>query len=100
MQDFEFGSLIPALRDTVFAQAFTKITILVWIAVAAAIIFFLAAYRDPKIVPTRTQWLAESVYGFVRDGVGKDAIGGRQAARFAPYLTSLFVFILLTNLWG
>lgn len=100
MHDFEFRSVIPALRDTVFDGLLTKMTILVWLAVAIMIVFFLTAYRNPRLVPTRGQWLAESIYGFVRDGVGRDAIGGREAARFAPYLTTLFVFIVLTNLWG
>jgi F-type H+-transporting ATPase subunit a len=77
----------------------TKVTVLVWVSVALIILFFLWAYRDPKLVPTRSQWLAESVYGFVRDGVAKDIIG-HDGLRFAPYLTSLFLFILVNNLWG
>ncbi len=96
---FEFDSLIPALRDTAAATLVTKITLLVWIAVAALIIFFLVAYRDPKIVPTRAQWMAESLYGAIRDGVCREVIG-REGVRFAPYLTTLFCFILLTNLFG
>lgn len=77
----------------------TKFTLLVWLAVAALIVFFLWANRNPKIVPTKRQWVAESVYGFVRDGVAKDMIGP-QGVAFAPYLTTLFCFILLTNLFG
>jgi F-type H+-transporting ATPase subunit a len=77
----------------------TKFTIMVWFATAAVIVFYLATYRDPKIVPTRGQWIAESIYGFVRDGVAKDLIG-HEAVRFAPYLASLFSFILVTNIFG
>lgn len=78
---------------------FTKITLLVWVAVAALIIFFLVTYRDPKLVPTKRQWIAESIYGFVRNNVAKDLIG-HDGVRFAPYLTTLFCFVLLTNLFG
>ncbi|GAA4456258.1 F0F1 ATP synthase subunit A [Phytohabitans houttuyneae] len=78
---------------------FTKVTVLVWVAVAALIIFFLVTYRDPKIVPTKRQWIAESIYGFVRNSVAKDLIG-HEGVRFAPYLTTLFCFVLLTNLFG
>jgi F-type H+-transporting ATPase subunit a len=78
---------------------FTKFTLFVWVSVALIIVFFLFAYRDPKLVPTKTQWLAESVYGFVREGVAKELIGQR-GVRFAPYLSTLFLFILLNNLWG
>jgi F-type H+-transporting ATPase subunit a len=78
---------------------FTKITLLVWVAVAILIIFFLVTYRDPKLVPTKRQWIAESIYGFVRNNVARDLIG-HDGVRFAPYLTTLFCFILLTNLFG
>jgi F-type H+-transporting ATPase subunit a len=78
---------------------FTKFTLFVWVTVALIILFFMWAYRDPKLVPSKSQWLAESVYSFVREGVAKDIIG-HHGLRFAPYLTSLFLFILVNNLWG
>jgi len=77
----------------------TKFTLMVWLAVAVLIVFFLMAYRDPKLVPTRIQWMAESVYGFVRTGIAEDMIG-HAGLRFAPYLTTLFSFLLLTNIFG
>ncbi|NJC73358.1 F0F1 ATP synthase subunit A [Planosporangium thailandense] len=77
----------------------SKITVLLWIGVALVILFFLLAYRSPKLVPTKSQWVAESMYGMIRDGVAKETIG-HEGIRFAPYLTSLFLFILVTNLWG
>ncbi|MDR7281071.1 F0F1 ATP synthase subunit A [Catenuloplanes atrovinosus] len=100
VESFDFQTLVPGLEGTMWAQAATKITLLVWLSVAILIVFFLVAYRSPKIVPTRGQWIAESIYGFVRDGIAKDIIGNKHGARFAPYLTTLFVFILLNNLWG
>jgi len=77
----------------------TKFTLMVWLAVALIIVFFLVAYRRPKLVPTRTQWLAESVYSFGRDTVAKEVIGV-EGLRFAPYLATLFVFVLVTNVFG
>jgi F-type H+-transporting ATPase subunit a len=77
----------------------TKFTLFVWLAVAVVIVFFLVAYRSPKLVPTRGQWLAESVYGFVRNSIADDMIG-QDGLRFAPYLASLFCFILVTNVFG
>lgn len=76
----------------------TKFTALMWIAAAAIILFFLLSYRNPKLVPTRMQWMAESIYGFARNTT-TDIIGA-EGARFAPYLASLFSFLLLTNLMG
>ncbi|NJC73006.1 F0F1 ATP synthase subunit A [Planosporangium thailandense] len=77
----------------------SKITVLLWIGIAAVIVFFLVAYRRPAIVPTRSQWIAESLYGLIRDGVAREVIGA-EGLRFAPYLTSLFCFVAVTNLFG
>jgi F-type H+-transporting ATPase subunit a len=77
----------------------TKFTLLVWLAVAVLIVFFTVAYRDPKLVPSRVQWMAESVYGFARNNVAKEIIGA-EGVRFAPYLATLFSFIVLTNIFG
>ena len=95
IKDFDFKSLVPSL-----GQAVTKITILAWLAAAIIIVFFLVAYRKPQLVPTRTQWLAESTYGFIRDGVAREVIGAERGIRFAPYLTTLFTFILVMNIFG
>lgn len=77
----------------------TKFVIMVWIAVALIIVFFLVTQRNPKIVPTRAQWLGESIYGFVRNGITQEVIG-QEGIRFAPYLTTLFVFISFVNLFA
>jgi F-type H+-transporting ATPase subunit a len=77
----------------------TKFTVMVWIAVAVVLVFFLLAYRSPKIVPTRTQWLAEEIYAFGRNGIGHDVIGS-EGIRFAPYITSLLCFIAVMNVFG
>jgi F-type H+-transporting ATPase subunit a len=98
-KDFDFESLIPSLRGSEWGYAATKITFMVWLAVAVIIVFFLVSYRNPKLVPTKGQWLAESIYDFVRGGVARDVIG-HDGIRFAPYLTTLFCFIAMTNLFA
>jgi F-type H+-transporting ATPase subunit a len=95
VKDFDFEGLVPGL-----GQAVTKVTILAWLAAALIIVFFLVAYRKPKLVPTKTQWMAESMYGFVRDGVATEVIGAKRGLRFAPYLTTLFLFIIVMNFFG
>ena len=50
------------------------------------IIFFLVTYRNPKLVPTKKQWLAESIYGFVRNNIAVEMIGHRgRAVRAVPH---------------
>jgi F-type H+-transporting ATPase subunit a len=78
---------------------FTKFTLYTWVTVALLLIFFLVAYRKPKIVPTRGQWIAESVFGFTRNNIANEMIG-HEGVRFAPYLTTLLSFILVMNLWA
>ncbi|MER7007452.1 F0F1 ATP synthase subunit A [Dactylosporangium sp. NPDC000555] len=87
---------MPSLRGSEWGLAFTKITFMVWLAVAVIIVYFLVSYRNPKVVPTKKQWLAESLYGFVRNSVAKDVIG-HEGVRFAPYLATLFCFVAMTN---
>jgi F-type H+-transporting ATPase subunit a len=77
----------------------TKFTLMVWLAVAALIVFYLVVYREPKLVPTRGQWIAESVYGFARDNISRELIGP-EGRKFAPYVATLFSFIIVTNLFG
>jgi F-type H+-transporting ATPase subunit a len=97
VEDFYLPSILPwGAHD---AYWFTKITAMVWVAVGVLILFFLLSYRKPQLVPTKKQWLAESVYGFVRNNIAVDMIG-HAGIRFAPYFTSLFCFILLTNLFA
>jgi F-type H+-transporting ATPase subunit a len=97
VEDFYLPSILPWGEHNNYW--FTKITFLVWLTVAILIVFFLVAYRKPQLVPTKGQWFAESIYGFVRNNISVDMIGPRGVA-FAPYLTTLFCFIFLNNLWG
>jgi len=76
-----------------------KLTILLWIGIVLVCALFVAATRKPQIVPTKRQWMAEEVYGFVRNGIAGDVIGAEKAAIFGPYLASLFCFVLILNLF-
>ena len=96
VEDFFLPSIAPWGQHSVW---FTKITLLLWLSVAILIIYFLVSYRKPALVPTKKQWLAESVYGFVRNSIAVDMIG-KEGVRFAPYLATLFCFIFMMNIWG
>ncbi len=97
VEDFYLPSIVPWGGHE--SYWFTKITLLLWVTVAILIVFFLVANRNPQLVPTKKQWFAESIYGFVRNNIAIDMIG-KEGVRFAPYLTTLFSFIFLMNLWG
>jgi F-type H+-transporting ATPase subunit a len=97
VEDFYLPSILPwGSHDSYW---FTKVTALLWITVALLIIFFLVSNRKPQLVPTKKQWIAESLYGFVRNNISIDMIG-KEGVRFAPYLTTLLCFIVITNLFA
>jgi F-type H+-transporting ATPase subunit a len=77
----------------------TRIILVSWIVTAILAGVLVAAVRNPQLVPGRLQWLGESAYSFVRDGIAREVIG-QEGLRFAPYLATLFVFILGNNLLG
>jgi ATP synthase subunit 6 len=79
--------------------AVTRIMFWSWVATAAMIVLLVLSVRRPQLVPGRGQWLGESAYSFIRDGVAREVMG-REGLRFAPYLASLFLFILANNLLG
>jgi F-type H+-transporting ATPase subunit a len=75
----------------------TRITLILWIATLAMIGFLVWTVRKPSIVPSKGQFLGESGYSLVRDGIARDVVGPRGVP-FAPFLASLFFFILANNL--
>ncbi|MGY1693315.1 MULTISPECIES: F0F1 ATP synthase subunit A [unclassified Geodermatophilus] len=77
--------------------AITRITLILWIATLAMLAFMLAASRRPQIVPGKLQFVGESGFSLVRDGIARDVVGPKGLP-FAPFLASLFFFILANNL--
>lgn len=75
----------------------TRITFIMWGATLLMLLFVYLTVRKPQIVPGRMQFLGESGYSLVRDGIARDVIGPRGLP-FAPFLASLFFFILVNNL--
>jgi F-type H+-transporting ATPase subunit a len=75
----------------------TRITIILWVATLAISAFLFLASRNAKIVPGRLQYLGETGYSLVRDGIARDVVGPRGLP-FAPFLVALFFFILANNM--
>jgi F-type H+-transporting ATPase subunit a len=75
----------------------TRITIIAWVATLAMIAFLVATVRKPEIVPGKMQFIGETGYSFIRDGIARDVVGPKGLP-FAPFLASLFFFILANNL--
>ena len=82
----------------------TKHVFMLWLV--AAILFALItlvvrrSIRRNTLVPTHGLGLLESIVEYVRDDVAKPSLGGKWTKMWAPYLLTLFFFILGANLIG
>ena len=93
---------LPDLRPwgAHYGTGFGKQMLLVLLSVVLITAFFAWAMRRPQLVPGRAQWLAESGYAFVRNGIGRDVMGEKNFTRWVPLLFAIFFFVLVNNLFG
>ncbi|MAW79983.1 MAG: F0F1 ATP synthase subunit A [Parvularcula sp.] len=68
------------------------------IGTGAIILFFVFATRRVSLIPGRLQGAAEVLYEFIADLV-RDTIGS-DGRKFFPYVFTLFLWILVANLFG
>lgn len=76
----------------------TNATLWLAIAVVCIIALMISGTRGRAIVPSRSQSIAEVLYGFihkmVEDTTGKDGLA------YFPYIFTLFIFIIVANFVG
>ncbi len=78
--------------------SFTNSSLFMVAAVVIGAGFLLVATMRARLVPSRLQSSAEMVYEFVAGTLRSSA--GSEGMRFFPLVFSLFMFILLANLFG
>jgi len=76
----------------------TNVTLWMGIAVLVAVTLLIIGTRRRAIVPTRSQLLAEGLYGFVYKMI--EDINGKAGLKYFPYIFTLFTFILISNTLG
>ena len=86
---FEFPALFGDINRTVFLIALAALIVI-------GVLFF--AFRKPSLVPSKFQAAVESLVGFVKDEIAIGIIGP-EGVKYAPYLLSIFLFILVGNLF-
>jgi F-type H+-transporting ATPase subunit a len=77
---------------------FTNSALYMLAAVAVIVLLTIFATRRGSLVPGRLQAMAEMSYEFVANTVRSSA--GEEGMRFMPLVFSLFMFILILNLFG
>jgi len=78
--------------------SFTNAALFMVLTVLGAAAFLLLSTGSRRVVPGRWQSAAELTYEFVAKTVKDSA--GEEGMRFFPFVFTLFMFILVANLWG
>lgn len=91
---FEFKEALFSLGPF----GFTRTVLLTFLAMLIVLALLFFAFRRPRIVPSKFGLAMESMVLFVRDDIAKGTIGP-EGARYAPYLLTIFLFILVGNLF-
>lgn len=92
---FEFREAIFSIGGFPFTR--TVFLILAIAAIAPAVMYF--GLRKKALVPGKFQVIMEGLVGFIRQDVAIEIIGGEHGAKYAPWLLSIFMFILVGNLY-
>jgi len=76
----------------------TNVTMWMAIAVVCIVLLLVIGTRKRAVVPSRTQSIAETLYGFVYTMV--EDVTGKDGIKYFPYIFTLFIFILISNFLG
>jgi len=76
----------------------TNVTLWLFIAIVAIVLLMVIATRGRNVVPSRGQSVAEMIYSFVRSMIVD--ITGEGGLKYFPYIMTLFLIILFTNVLG
>jgi F-type H+-transporting ATPase subunit a len=97
LHPFELHNYIP-IEIFGLDISINKAVIMMWVVVGLTAFLLVKAGRSRKMVPTKLQSLGELLVGFIRDII-LDTMG-KDGLRFFPFIATLFVFILFSNLLG
>jgi len=81
-----------------FDVSFTNSSLFMVLATICAITLMTLATRAPKLIPSRIQFVGESIHRFVAQMI-KDNVGD-EGLPYLPYVMSLFLFVLMGNFLG
>jgi len=108
--DCEPGAFCPpSLKEEFFKGAvlfegtpfeLDRIMIIRLLAIAVMVLLFWLALRNPKVVPTKGQSIAELAIGFVKSNVVDGVLGEKLGAKYLPLLAAMFFGIFAMNITG
>ena len=79
---------------------YTITNVTLWLALAVLAIFAILVLgtRRRGIIPSRSQSVAELLYGFIHNMV--EEVTGHEGVKYFPWVLTFFLFILFANLLG
>jgi F-type H+-transporting ATPase subunit a len=96
IDDFEWPCVIHVFGST---GCVNKVALLYIIGAVVVFLLFFFAFRRAQMVPTGLQNFMEVAVDFVRTQIILEVIGP-AGLRFLPYLTTLFVYVFMANVFG
>ena len=97
--EFELAPIIPLPSIGPVDLSVNKAVIYLWVTTAVLVTLALVISRCIKPVPSRFQYMMETLYELARDGIVGSSMKSGQRTWF-PYLASAFFFVLTANLVG
>jgi len=84
--------------DQIHWYTVTNMTLWMALAVLAMAALLVLGTRRRALVPSRSQSVAELIYGFVYKMI--EDVTGHEAVKYFPYVMTIFLFILFANFLG
>src|SRR6202789_3914872 len=97
MEQFSIRPIVP-LHLFGYDVSFTNQSLLMVVVVVAAALFLSLAVKPGRLVPTRSQSMAEASYEFVANMI--HSATGEDGLKFFPFVFTLFIFVLCCNFFG
>lgn len=88
----------PLIGDGAFAV--TRTMFVISLSVVLIAVVMIRSARRLQLVPGRSQFAVEGVYGFVRNSVAIDFIGRAAYRPYLPLLVTIFLLLLVNNVAG
>ncbi len=86
-------------QNTFLGEVNMQTMYMTWITMAIVFVLFFAVSRNPKLVPSGLQNVVEFFIDFL-NGLMQDNLGTKGRKYMAPFVITLFMFILISNELG
>jgi len=97
MEQFEIQPWLP-IHLGGYDISFTNQSFWMCVVVLSITLFLTLAVSSSRLVPSRMQSMAELSYEFVANMINTAA--GQDGLKFFPFIFSIFLFILMSNMFG